>query len=769
MATGGELAMVFARQVFALSRSASAVAVAVIAPVILVIQGPLNFVMMLVRAAGKPGADVRLATLADPLFVFVIASLKAIVGLALVGWITQMLVREMEDSLPVPEYQPARPHSIVAGAVTGIVYVLGVVLGLALLVAPGVALLVRGAACIPIAVAERRGPIDALRRSFELTRGWHWQIQGILATLVMLGAATVAMLLAASMWIPGGTTVAGFSIALTVANVVGWTTVMAVATAIYVRLAVEEELGYFPGEAIGVPEARAPSDGSAPAPGRPRLLIYAAVALCVLAGLSLGAKFLRSTVVDSSVPEHPPELVELVGEPNSGAGASYAIKTVDRPRHSAVSGQQSRNLKPWSFVEPAIGGYVVGSLTDTHGEPVAGAIVVAIARRDWLPRRTPDGTAVATRGDGTFRAGPLPAGTYAVEVKNLKSSRYDDFAARPQLEVQVVATGDSEPVDLKLERLVTVELPYAGAENRESRGGHKYFVSDPLRPPMDGFARTRLLSVNTKGAPVLTTLPGVVRLSPDPCFHPRSDVHAFEVKADGSLASPVQLPRPAVTATSIRLTRADGKALGEYTGRLIHDCTPPHSYSTIPARTSTGSLISVGANELYRARTQRGVTWRAVVMAEGCRVAESEPFTSGPHSLAELSLQCAPAASVTFQVTGLPAEAEEKVSPENFMVMYRSPRGIFSAAPEGWQIQEGRNKVMSFDALPKGERIHVHFLQRGVQTFAAHADIEISYDAHFELEAYEVAFYQEPVLWNGDWYTPGFRKRIEQPAWASAN
>ncbi len=159
----------------------------------------------------------------------------------LVCWMSKVFIHEMKERLPESSGKPLDSYSIAAGCLTGTVYVIAVMLGFALLIVPGVVVLVRGAVCIPVSIAERRGPIAALRRSWELTEGWHWPIQGVVALLILMGAGTIAVLVGLLVWIPGGTTVLGKSILLTVANVVGWSTITAVESAMYVRLAFKEE------------------------------------------------------------------------------------------------------------------------------------------------------------------------------------------------------------------------------------------------------------------------------------------------------------------------------------------------------------------------------------------------------------------------------------------------------------------------------------------------------------------------------------------------
>ncbi|MEA3063884.1 MAG: hypothetical protein QOJ27_312 [Sphingomonadales bacterium] len=66
----------------------------------------------------------------------------------------------------------------------GILSSLGIALGFLLLIVPGVMLYVIWSVAAPALVEERLGPVDALGRSRELTRGARWKIFGL--TLVVL-------------------------------------------------------------------------------------------------------------------------------------------------------------------------------------------------------------------------------------------------------------------------------------------------------------------------------------------------------------------------------------------------------------------------------------------------------------------------------------------------------------------------------------------------------------------------------------------------------
>lgn len=65
---------------------------------------------------------------------------------------------------------------------------LAIMLGLMLLIVPGVILFTMWAVSGPAVVAERLGPIAAMRRSAELTSGARWKVFGLLLLLLIGGA-----------------------------------------------------------------------------------------------------------------------------------------------------------------------------------------------------------------------------------------------------------------------------------------------------------------------------------------------------------------------------------------------------------------------------------------------------------------------------------------------------------------------------------------------------------------------------------------------------
>ncbi len=75
----------------------------------------------------------------------------------------------------------------------GILAGLGMLLGLVLLIVPGIMLLVRWYVFAPVCVVERKGPLGALERSAQLTEGNRWKLFAIFIILAFTGGAVTAL------------------------------------------------------------------------------------------------------------------------------------------------------------------------------------------------------------------------------------------------------------------------------------------------------------------------------------------------------------------------------------------------------------------------------------------------------------------------------------------------------------------------------------------------------------------------------------------------
>lgn len=91
----------------------------------------------------------------------------------------------------------------------GLLSALGFLLGVILLVVPGVILYVMWSVAAPALVEERLGPIEAFRRSHYLTRGTRWKIFALMLLLVIIYwlFTTLTQMLSMMWFAPGSTEV----------------------------------------------------------------------------------------------------------------------------------------------------------------------------------------------------------------------------------------------------------------------------------------------------------------------------------------------------------------------------------------------------------------------------------------------------------------------------------------------------------------------------------------------------------------------------------
>ena len=123
------------------------------------------------------------------------ALLAAVISLVGLFWVQGALVKAVEDirdgraDLSLGEtFDRVRPQLgsiVVAGLLAG----LGIVVGLVLLIVPGLILMTWWALVIPVVVLEGSAAGAAFSRSRELVRGYAWNVFGVivLAILVLLG------------------------------------------------------------------------------------------------------------------------------------------------------------------------------------------------------------------------------------------------------------------------------------------------------------------------------------------------------------------------------------------------------------------------------------------------------------------------------------------------------------------------------------------------------------------------------------------------------
>jgi hypothetical protein len=120
------------------------------------------------------------------------AIIAAIVSLIAVFWVQGALVRAVDDvrdgraDLSLGEtFDRVRPQ-LASIIVAGILAVLGVVLGLILLIVPGLVLLTWWVLIVPVIVLEHRRAGESFSRSRELVRGYGWSVFGVIVLTILI-------------------------------------------------------------------------------------------------------------------------------------------------------------------------------------------------------------------------------------------------------------------------------------------------------------------------------------------------------------------------------------------------------------------------------------------------------------------------------------------------------------------------------------------------------------------------------------------------------
>ena len=99
-----------------------------------------------------------------------------------------------DDPVPLSVAAGASLNRFVSLFVLYVLSLLGTVVGLVLLILPGLALLVLWSVAYPILMAEQTGPIEALSRSFRAVKSSFWPVCGVVAIyligIIAFGIAT---------------------------------------------------------------------------------------------------------------------------------------------------------------------------------------------------------------------------------------------------------------------------------------------------------------------------------------------------------------------------------------------------------------------------------------------------------------------------------------------------------------------------------------------------------------------------------------------------
>ena len=120
------------------------------------------------------------------------AILAAILSLIALFWLQAALVKAVDDvrdgraDLSLGDTFEQAREQLSSVAVAAILAGLGIVVGLILLIVPGLVLLTWWAVIIPVVVLEKRSAGEAFSRSRELVRGHGWGVFGVIVLMVLL-------------------------------------------------------------------------------------------------------------------------------------------------------------------------------------------------------------------------------------------------------------------------------------------------------------------------------------------------------------------------------------------------------------------------------------------------------------------------------------------------------------------------------------------------------------------------------------------------------
>lgn len=158
------------------------------------IFGAVGRGMTLALMAHGPGAGPKLAGVAVS---WALVALSCVVGAGAVGAQAEICFADLRGEQPRTgrafRWGVRRTLPLFG---TTLVYALLCMLGMMLLVVPGVMLGVAGAMAFPVCVIERAGPSFSLRRSWFLTRGNRWPLLGMAACCLLVALIPAAANLA---------------------------------------------------------------------------------------------------------------------------------------------------------------------------------------------------------------------------------------------------------------------------------------------------------------------------------------------------------------------------------------------------------------------------------------------------------------------------------------------------------------------------------------------------------------------------------------------
>lgn len=120
------------------------------------------------------------------------ALLSAVISLVAFFWLQAALVKAVDDvrdgraDLSLADTFGQARAQLASVAVAAILAGLGIVLGLILLIVPGLVLLTWWAVIVPVVVLENKSAGEAFSRSRQLVRGYGWGVFGVIVLVVLL-------------------------------------------------------------------------------------------------------------------------------------------------------------------------------------------------------------------------------------------------------------------------------------------------------------------------------------------------------------------------------------------------------------------------------------------------------------------------------------------------------------------------------------------------------------------------------------------------------
>jgi hypothetical protein len=125
-------------------------------------------------------------------------ALYAGTNLVALPWVAGAVTRYLNDG-----GSALRAYGRLPGALAGLIIgsflaFLGIVVGLVLVIIPGLVAAARWSLLVPVAVLEQRGPIAVLGRSNELVKGATGRVLAVMAIIVLAGIVIVAIPIIAS-------------------------------------------------------------------------------------------------------------------------------------------------------------------------------------------------------------------------------------------------------------------------------------------------------------------------------------------------------------------------------------------------------------------------------------------------------------------------------------------------------------------------------------------------------------------------------------------